>query len=87
MSCERQGSRIAATAAIGTGINTVTSKAGNIIGAVSNKIGDQVAGVVQAGQASGQTMLSTAKRKADAAIEQWAEPHGNIRPRRTGAAF
>lgn len=73
MSCEKQSARIAATAAVSTGINTITGKAGNVIGAVSNKIGGQISGAVQAGQASGKTMLVSAKRQVGAAVEQWAD--------------
>ena len=72
MSCEKQSARIAATAAVSAGINSISGKAGNAIGAVSNKIGGQISGAVQAGQASGKAMLVTAKQKAGTAVEQWA---------------
>lgn len=78
MSCEKQSARIAATAAVSAGINTITGKAGNVIGVISNKIGGQVSGAVQAGQASSKTMLATAKRKAGAAVEQWADTQDKL---------
>lgn len=78
MSCEKQSARIAATAAVSAGINTLSGKAGNVIGAVSNKIGDQISGAVQAGQASGKAMLVTAKRQAGAAVEQWADTQDTL---------
>jgi hypothetical protein len=66
LSCEKQSARIAATAAVNTGINTLTGKAGSVIGAVSNKIGPQFAG-------AGQSILSTARQQAGAAVERWAD--------------
>lgn len=78
MSCEKQSARIAATAAVSAGINTLSGKAGNVIGAVSNKIGGQISGAVQAGQASGKTMLVSAKRQAGAAVEQWADTQDTL---------
>jgi hypothetical protein len=73
LSCERQAARIAATAAVSTGINTITGKAGNVIGAVSNKIGDQVTEAIQAGQGSGKTIVAAAKQTAGTAVDKWAD--------------
>jgi hypothetical protein len=78
LSCEKQSARIAATAAINAGINIISGKAGNVIGVVSNKIGGQVSGAVQAGQASGRTMLVAMQRKAGAAVDQWANAQDKL---------
>ncbi|MCB0190379.1 MAG: hypothetical protein KDJ65_00395 [Anaerolineae bacterium] len=78
MSCEKQSARIAATAAVSAGINTISGKASNVIGAVSNKIGGQIAGAVQAGQSSGKAMLVTVQRQAGAAVEQWVDTQDTL---------
>lgn len=84
MSCEKNSARVATTAAVRTGINTLTGKVGNVIGVMGNKIDEQVTQAIQSGQTSGKTMLATGQKKAGAAVEQWADTQDKLNERVVG---
>jgi hypothetical protein len=72
MSCQQRSGRVATRAAGQSGIGSLTSKAGNVIGTVAGQMGDKITGVSRVGQSAGQTMMATAKQKTGAAINRWA---------------